>query len=381
MTALHVAVVGKGLIGSAAARHLAEAGCEVTLIGPDEPADYRSHGGVFAAHYDPARITRIMDRDPLWAGWAAASVSRYPALEAATGMKFHHPVGFLAAAGEGSDLLPAMEASARAFGMQPLTDARHPFRLPPGTATRFESAPGGYIDARRCVQAQTIAAVAAGAKVVRLPVWALRSENGVVRAILDDGSEVRADQVLVCAGAFSAVVGLAPGMPLQADGRVVLLARVEDDLAERFAAMPSLIRVDAAADLADVYLLPPVRYPDGKRYIKIGTGAIRHPLDDLESLQCWYRDGAVGDDAARLAQAMFDLLPELEGAELRTDLCAVTTTPSGYPIIDWSKPGRIAVACGGNGKAAKSSDEIGRIAALLVTDQLDDPGLAAELRA
>ena len=31
-----VAVVGRGLIGSAAARHLAESGMQVVVIGPDE---------------------------------------------------------------------------------------------------------------------------------------------------------------------------------------------------------------------------------------------------------------------------------------------------------------------------------------------------------
>ncbi|MFP3701778.1 hypothetical protein SB758_40520, partial [Burkholderia sp. SIMBA_013] len=48
---------------SAAARHLAEKVDGVALIGPGEPADITSHQGVFASHYDEARITRTIDGD------------------------------------------------------------------------------------------------------------------------------------------------------------------------------------------------------------------------------------------------------------------------------------------------------------------------------
>ena len=43
-----VAVVGRGLLGSAAARHLADLGADVAVIGPGEPAELASHNGVFA---------------------------------------------------------------------------------------------------------------------------------------------------------------------------------------------------------------------------------------------------------------------------------------------------------------------------------------------
>ena len=380
---LHVAVVGKGLIGSAAARHLAAAGVQVTLVGPDEPADFRSHPGVFAAHYDAARITRILDRDPIWADLAAASIARYPEIAAASGLQFHFPVGFLAAGGEGSDLIEALDATAAAREL-PIRDGAgeaHPYQLPAGTRTRFESGPAGWIDPRRLVQAEVIMAIAAGAKVTRLPAWALRPAPQGTRVILDDGSEVIADRVLVCAGAFSGPVGLAPGMPLAANGRVVLLARVEDAERDRWQNMPSLIRVDPTADLGDVYLLPPVRYPDGCWYVKIGTGAIDHPLDDLEALQEWYRYPALADDVRRLGDALTTLLPELADADLRSDVCAITETPSGHPLIDWVEPGRIAIACGGNGKAAKSADEIGRLAALEVSGRTPDASLMAPFRA
>ena len=60
-----VAVVGCGMLGSSAARRLADAGCDVVLIGQPEPADHRSHTGVFASHHDIARVCRTIDPDPL----------------------------------------------------------------------------------------------------------------------------------------------------------------------------------------------------------------------------------------------------------------------------------------------------------------------------
>jgi len=42
-------VVGRGLMGAAAARHLARQADGVAVIGPDEPGDRKAHQGVFAS--------------------------------------------------------------------------------------------------------------------------------------------------------------------------------------------------------------------------------------------------------------------------------------------------------------------------------------------
>src|SRR5687767_5274099 len=56
-----VVVVGKGMIGSAAARHLAGLTDGVVLVGPDEPAERAAHDDVFGSHYDEGRIYRVLD--------------------------------------------------------------------------------------------------------------------------------------------------------------------------------------------------------------------------------------------------------------------------------------------------------------------------------
>jgi glycine/D-amino acid oxidase-like deaminating enzyme len=74
-----VVVVGAGMFGSAAAKHLSNAGAQVLVIGPAEPA-----GGVpasqheFGAYFDEARITRRLGWDEVWGTTDARSLERFP---------------------------------------------------------------------------------------------------------------------------------------------------------------------------------------------------------------------------------------------------------------------------------------------------------------
>jgi sarcosine oxidase len=376
MRRVRVAVVGKGLVGSAAARHLAEAGEEVLLVGPDEPTEVQGHGGVFASHHDAGRITRVLDRDPVWAALARASLSRHGDLEAATGIRFHHrhPVCFADAAG--GDLAAALGSTAEALGATVEGPQPSPalLSLPADARTLTETGDAGWIAPRRLVQAQTLAALAAGARVLRTTVWALRDAGADgTRLVLDDGGQLVADRVLLCAGAFTEPVGLTEGLPLWTEGRTVLLARVEAPLAAPLAQLPCLLLDAPTAALPDLYLMPPIPCPDGMPHVKIGTGSIHRRLDALDALQDWFRSPPVREDVERLRDALCGLVPALAGAELRTKQCAVTCTTSGRPLVDWVDAGRVAVACGGNGKGAKASDEIGRLGAALVAET-DAPG-------
>ena len=65
------------MLGSPTARHLADAGCDVVLIGQPEPTDHRTHTGVFASHHDIARVSRTIDPDPVRASLAPRSVEQF----------------------------------------------------------------------------------------------------------------------------------------------------------------------------------------------------------------------------------------------------------------------------------------------------------------
>ena len=104
------AVVGGGLFGSAATRHLATQGKNVVLFAPEVPTDVTAHDGVFASHYDEARITRILDVDELWSDLARSSISSYKQIENDSGINFHYSTRYLFLCHEEID---SINASAR----------------------------------------------------------------------------------------------------------------------------------------------------------------------------------------------------------------------------------------------------------------------------
>ncbi|EGD76578.1 hypothetical protein PTSG_12619 [Salpingoeca rosetta] len=121
----------------------------------------------------------------------------------------------------------------------------------------------------------------------------------------------------------------------------------------------------------DMYCLPPVKYGDGRWYIKIGTGDFPNKLPTLADVVAWFKGPPSKPDVAMLTRELLALYPPLTACTMTTANCVLTYTPHGYPVIDWVRSGVIAVAAGGNGAAAKSGDEIGRLAACFVSGQPD----------
>src|SRR3546814_17887335 len=96
-----IIVIGRGLIGSAAGRHLADLTDGVALLGPDEPADRAAHAGVFASHYDKGRMTRVVDSDPAWEVTAKRSIYRYAEIEERSGIRLHPQIRHTACSAPG----------------------------------------------------------------------------------------------------------------------------------------------------------------------------------------------------------------------------------------------------------------------------------------
>ena len=86
-------VIGKGMIGAAAARYLSANSASVALVGPDEPQNWRTHDGVFSSHYDQGRITRILGPELVWSRLAKRAMAAYADIERQSGVRFHHAVG------------------------------------------------------------------------------------------------------------------------------------------------------------------------------------------------------------------------------------------------------------------------------------------------
>jgi glycine/D-amino acid oxidase-like deaminating enzyme len=373
-TRFRVAVVGKGMIGSAAARHLSRQTDGIAMIGPDEPAVRAEHHDVFGSHYDEGRIYRTLDGDRIWGRLAERSSARYEEIEAASGIRFHQEVGMLAATvSEPGDFMQAYARTGTALGVeferltaQQLAERFPYLRFSPQTEGVFEPHRAGHISPRRLVEAQTVAAERQGATVIREPVHALTLRDRDVEVTTASGQTYRAERVLVATGGFANVHAVLPRkLAITVRGRTIVKAEVTGERLERLRTMPSLI-AGGTAPLGDPYVLPPIRYPDGRWYVKLGTGEYDHRLTTLGELGEWFRGPGDPEEREGLHQTLVSLIPDLAGAPIRTDTCAVTATTSGYPYIDLIADGRLCIAVGGNGKAAKSSDEIGRLAAELL---------------
>ncbi|RYC12078.1 FAD-dependent oxidoreductase [Ciceribacter ferrooxidans] len=371
-------VVGRGMMGAAAARHLTLESKGVAVIGPDEPADPARHEGVFASHYDEARITRTIDPDPVWAALANRSIARYRELERESGVDFYHEVGCLIVGPKrgGSDpyVQRICEAADRT-GVAPqmlectaLAERFPYFSFGAGQEGVHEAAGAGYLNPRQMVRGQSCLAHRQGATLIAETVVSVRDDIRGVAVRTAEGNTYYADRVLVAAGGFSIAEHLLPRpVDLKVYARTVAFFEIPEADLEAFAGMPSLIH-HPDDPLDHIYLLPPVRYPDGKVYLKIGGDPDDLELASEPEVRAWYRSGGRETTRRHLTRIAAELVPGVVKANVTMGACVTSFTPSGYPAIGYVDEERIAVVTGGCGAAAKSSDEIGRLGARLLLD-------------
>ncbi len=365
-------VVGRGMMGAAAARYLALQGEGVAVIGPDEPTDWSNHHGVFASHYDEARITRTIDSDPIWARLANRSIARYGEIAAESGIDFYSEVGCLIVGpkrGGQDPYVGQVEAAARELGVavEMLSDAAlksrfRYFDFGSDCEGVYEEKNAGYVNPRRLVEAQSLLAERAGARVIRRTAVSVREEGGLAIVTTDDGAVYTAERILVAAGGFSINENLVPRpLDLKVYGRTVAFFEIPDEDLAAYSGMPSLIhQPDDPTD--HIYLLPPVRYPDGKTYLKIGGDPDDLQLETEPEIRAWFGRGGRLTTRDHLRRIISDLVPTLADAPLSMAACVTSFTPENYPAIGFASD-HIAVLTGGCGAAAKSSDEIGRLGA------------------
>lgn len=363
-----IIVIGRGMIGSAAGRHLAGLTDGVALLGPDEPVDRTAHAGVFASHYDEGRMTRVVDPDPNWSITAKRSIERYAEIEAESGIPFFTNSQFLGLGAAGSDYLANCETHGRANGADTLgldadgIRARYPFlRVADDAEGLHEGRNAGHISPRAMVRAECEAARRRGAQLIAGEARAIRPVTGGVEIEDETGTIYKAEKVLIATGGFTDVCGLAPrDLRLRVFGRTVVLVRIEADVARELAGMPTMSHAETGA-----YILPPIRYPDGHTYLKIGIGTTDDPeFRALADLKVWFKSEGSATNRRDFQGFLTTLIPVLARCDhWHTATCAVTWTATGLPYIDYALDNRIALAVGGNGKGAKSCDDWGWIAA------------------
>lgn len=359
---MKIAIVGAGMIGSAAARHLAKAGHDVVLIGPGEPADFASHRGAFASHYDEGRITRMNDRKPFFARAAAASIRRYGEIEAESGISFFTPCGALMA---GSDTaMAAIEAATENLDVvcehlapEALIERFAYLALPEGYSGKYEPGDAGHISPRNLVAAQQKAARRHGAE--RL---VEEARDVAPSRVKTDAQDIDVDEVIVSAGGWTD--DLLGRKALDVYARTVAFHEIGPAEADRLATMPSIVMESHD----DIYILPPVRYPDGKLWLKLGGDPTDDLLPDKAAITEWYRSGGDAKRGHYLTERIRGIIPGLAFESRYHKPCVTTWSHDRLPEIRRLEPG-LTVAAAGNGAGAKCSDELGRMAAAVATGE------------
>ncbi|HEY9777141.1 MAG TPA: FAD-binding oxidoreductase [Planktothrix sp.] len=378
-------VVGKGLIGAAATRHLSEASVEVAAIGPDEPADWTKHDGPFASHFDSGRITRILDTSLVWATLAKRSIERYRSIEEKSQMSFFQPVGCVKVVPDsewGRNYITANRQIGDTLRVQYeiLNDAGLRARFPylhfaANSLGIFETETAGWINPRTLVAGQLKMAERNGAAIIRETVIERRERGQLHELVTDAGNIYSCENVLIAAGSYSNFYGLArPKLNVIVRAETTVLAKVQRDEQADLERMPSVIMFfpeDAPGGY--VYMVPPAMYPDGQHYLKMGGhGELNHLFHSLDELRDWFHSPGDATAAAVYRKTMSDLLSDFKLREFYSKPCIITDTVTDMPYIGRLDK-NVFVATGGCGAAAKSSDEIGRLGAQAILSGENDP--------
>ncbi len=376
-----VVVVGGGLFGSAASRHLAEAGHRVAVVTSPEPPDnaYSSTSGPFASHYDQGRIVRCGGIDPVFAEAGRRSFERFADLEQRSGISFFQPRPLVAFSDDAELDYEASVANGADVALASIDEVRTRFgiALPAGFegGAVVETATAGFINPRLLVAAQLAVAGSAGANVITIPAAAIRvaEDRAVVEMV--DGGEIQADQVIIATGAYGGellAAGLDIDVAIQRRLRTVALIELDQSL-DQAANLPSLSGQDfnhprGEPLLEEMYWVPPVRYPDGGIYLKIGGNSLpmvtASPTSISEDIAAWFSSGASESEAEALFALTRELLPTIDMRLAGHKPCVVSYTADEQPIIARHND-RVVLALAGNGSGAKASDDFGRQAAAL----------------
>lgn len=370
------AVVGAGPMGASAAKYLASAGARVALVAPGHhtTGDHRH-----SSHADVSRIARALDPDPVWATLGRRSIERYRSLEASTGIDFFSRVGSLLVLEEpapdgrpGTSDPAAFDAAGTPYEH---LDARALERCFPyldlgRDAVGLFERDAGIIDPRRFVDAQIATGVQHGLEVLRVPMESVAPGPTGHVVGLTDGTTLQAGRVLLALGAYSRFdPACAVADRLVVYGRTIIHVEVPAGFVALSEGMPAL-RIRGREH--GFYLVPPTRYPDGRWYLKIGGGPRTETLDSPGELEDWCRGDGDRAVAELLTAQVHRLFPDLTPVAVRRQTCIITVPDGGYPYITGGADG-IGVVTGGNGAGAKSGDELGRLAAEMISGR---PGWA-----
>lgn len=384
MKRFDVIVIGKGLVGSAAAKYLSASQKNVALIGPDEPTNY-NNAMVFASHYDQARVQRMIGKDEAWTKLNIDSARQYVSIQKQTGIDFHDPVGCLYVNPSGKDIYlenammitEQFQTNFESFYSGTEINNKYPdFHFSETAHGLFESSPAGSINPRLLIKAQLKLLEENNGTVIRDTVVNIAHIGTEYLVETSEGSSYFAHRILLAAGSFINYFNLLPKkLSLVIKSEVVLLARLNETDAENLSNIPSLLYEIDNGEVEGIYLVRPLKYPDGEWWLKMGCNLPEDILfDDITQVQHWFRQGDSDQYIPRMKDALMSIMPRIKPVDFQTKRCIINRSVHGRPYIGESSEQGLFVASGCNGYSAMCSDAIGFVISYLMKEGIFPEG-------
>ncbi|XP_070542977.1 N-methyl-L-tryptophan oxidase-like isoform X2 [Ptychodera flava] len=378
-------IIGAGPMGSAAARHatLIEPGLKVCVIGPKEPKNYQetlecSHG-IFSSHYDEGRIATLLHQWQSRAELARRSQSRFSEIAQQTGIEFYERVGHLVIGNQNDPyiqrvqkIMACMKTQVEILDKRGLSE-KYPFlsqTLSEDTFILSESS--GYVSPRRLIKAQLKAARLQGCALIDDVVDHVTEVNQSdgskqMKVSTRKGQIYLARKVLLAPGGFIGFRDLLPKgkkLDIKLMKPRLAFAELTDRDVRRLSNMPVITWKDKLRSI-HCYILPPIKYPDGKYYIKIGRRSEEEFHSADEVAEYFKRDPSEKAADSELLGLLLKLIKDLEVVSSHGDSCFTAHTPTGRLYCDMITP-TLGVAAVGNGCGVDTSEEIGNMAARMI---------------
>lgn len=207
-----------------------------------------------------------------------------------------------------------------------------------------------------------------GVSIVRDVVIRLGQVGNQVEIESRSGEKIRANRVLVATGAYTNASNLSPHK-LDMNNRAAMI--MESEVEPRTeGTYPTTLYAKTDGE-EDFWGLPmsPITYADGRSYVKTMDGYYGpKPLEGYSALGDWNRSNGHTGHHSVLQRALREVYPSLNVLATHFKPCLIADTATHYPYIDMIDD-RVGLVVGGNSKSANSSDEIGRLAAGMISTQ------------
>lgn len=353
-----IVVIGLGATGSAALCQLARRGIAATGIEQFELGHDRgsSHG--------PTRIIRLAHfESPSYVPLMRRAYALWHELENLDHSRLVHTTGLLEIGPADGEIIRGTMAAAKHHDLAvTMLDAaalmrRYPAYRLPDTFVGLLQPDGGYIEARKALDATVRVAAKANARIrSREQVVAIepRSNGVLIRTGTD---QIEADGAIVCAGPWMRTLLAELGLPLQVTRQVVAWFEPADAAAFSADRFPVFI---LESEYGTHYGFP--------AYDGMGVKIAKHHHLGETVTPDGYQTIVSATDEAAIRAPLREYLPGVNGRLLSAQTCLYTMTPDDTFIID-RMPGYphivIASPCCGHG--FKFSPVVGEIVADLVT--------------